>query len=279
MLKDRICKYCSKQFKDIHGRIFANHVRWCDKNIEYDKQRFSNKASQSAKKINNKIHGQIKQYNVKCNKCNKDFKIKQRQKKFPSKNNYYCSKFCAKSYRANINKEKLFGDKLIAFKLKLSIISKRLWQDENYRNMILPKIQKRFTSKDQRFIRSHFIQNFKNDQWTFGGLLGFNEQRMSRDLYSNKLKICFEYDGIWHFKNIHNQLQSKQLKDKALQAWCISNNYRLVRVSQDWFMQNNKQLKLIQDLIYKRKDPIIKMGKEYGGGEEEPPLLSTIISI
>ena len=71
-----------------------------------------------------------------------------------------------------------------------------------------------FTSKNEVLIRDYFINNFPEDEWTFGGSIRMNEHQMSRDLYSNKLKICFEYDGIWHFKDIHGQLEQKQLKDK-----------------------------------------------------------------
>jgi hypothetical protein len=48
-----------------------------------------------------------------------------------------------------------------------------------------------FTSKNEKLIREHFINNFKDDNWTYGGALKQNNCVLVRDLYSNKLKICF----------------------------------------------------------------------------------------
>lgn len=31
MKKDRMCQYCKKEFVQIEGRTFSNHVKWCDK--------------------------------------------------------------------------------------------------------------------------------------------------------------------------------------------------------------------------------------------------------
>jgi hypothetical protein len=46
MKKDRICKYCNQIFKDIEGRIFSNHVKYCPQNI---KSSYSNKKEYSKK--------------------------------------------------------------------------------------------------------------------------------------------------------------------------------------------------------------------------------------
>ena len=80
--------------------------------------------------------------------------------------------------------------------------SKTLWQDENYAKSVLSN-NRRFTSKNEVLIRDYFINNFPEDGWTFGGGVKMNGYQISRDLYSNRLKICFEYDGDWHFKDIH----------------------------------------------------------------------------
>ena len=78
-------------------------------------------------------------------------------------------------------------------------------------------------------------------------------------MWSDVLKVCFEYDGIWHFKDIYGQLDKKQNKDKLLELWCINNNYRLVRVDEDCY----KNIQQIEELIYNSLDAIIKIGNSY----------------
>jgi very-short-patch-repair endonuclease len=97
------------------------------------------------------------------------------------------------------------------------------------------------------------------DGWKSGGMLLYNGHRISRDMYSDILKVCFEYDGIWHFKDINGQLENKKNKDKALELWCIEKGYRLVRIQDEFF----NDMEQIYDLIYKRKDQIIKLGEKY----------------
>lgn len=99
------------------------------------------------------------------------------------------------------------------------------------------------------------------DGWKSGGGLKFEGKRIVRDLWSDKLQICFEYDGIWHFEDILGQLEDKKIKDNLLEKWCIYNNYRLIRIDELEFI-NEQQ---IENLIYENKEPIIKIGKRYKG--------------
>lgn len=73
------------------------------------------------------------------------------------------------------------------------------------------------------------------------------------------IKICFEYDGDWYFKDIHGQLLDKQRKDRKLAKWCRDNGYRLIRIDER-FYENVAQ---IEKLIYRRKGKIIKIGNRY----------------
>ncbi len=116
-----------------------------------------------------------------------------------------------------------------------------------------------FSSKNERAIIKYFKENFPNDEWTSGGMIIQDGVRISRDMYSNKLKVCFEYDGIWHFKDIHDQLESKQHKDQLLEEWCLENDYRLIRVDELVYENENQ----IVDLVYNNKEQIIKIGKRY----------------
>ena len=106
MLKDRICKYCGKLFKDIEGRVFSNHVRWCDKNPKDRTEEFRLRNEQLKQNIINKF-GELKTYKVTCFKCGKEFEVQEREKLFPKKEKYFCSRKCANSHvRTAESKEK-----------------------------------------------------------------------------------------------------------------------------------------------------------------------------
>jgi hypothetical protein len=92
-----------------------------------------------------------------------------------------------------------------------SIKSKKLWEDEDYAKRVLEN-NRRFTSKNEVIIRDYFIDKFPGDEWTYGGSLKVQDELIIRDLYSPKLKICFEYDGVWHFRDIKGQLAKKTEK-------------------------------------------------------------------
>jgi very-short-patch-repair endonuclease len=96
--------------------------------------------------------------------------------------------------------------------------------------------------------------------WTSGGGIIHNGIRLSRDLFSKKLKVIIEYDGVWHFKDIHGQLKDKQVKDKALEDWVIENNWRLIRIKEDIY-KSNKQLwiKELVKCVYSDDRQIIKL--------------------
>jgi hypothetical protein len=132
---------------------------------------------------------------------------------------------------------------------------------QNWKVGKLTYSQKRlFSSRKEREIVAHFKKNFPNDRWKSGGRLKLNStENISRDMWSDALKICFEYDGIWHFKDIYGQLNKKQNKDKLLEQWCIDNNYRLIRVDEDCY----KNVQQIEELIYSNQDTIVKIGNRY----------------
>ena len=83
---------------------------------------------------------------------------------------------------------------------------------------------------------------------------------LSRDLYSNKLKISIEYDGIWHFENINGQLLNKQKKDMALEDWTILNGWRLIRIKEDLYKIDKKLwLDRLIESVYNSSEQIIKI--------------------
>ena len=152
-----------------------------------------------------------------------------------------CSKICTGKYSASFPRIWTKEKRILA-----SEHTKELWQDTTYANNIIQKTSTKFSSKNEREIVKYFKEHFNNDEWKSGGVIYHTGLGISRDLYSDKLKVCIEYDGIWHFKNIHNQLKYKQMKDSLLEDWCIQNNYYLIRISEDVFNSNKeKWLKIL----------------------------------
>ena len=75
------------------------------------------------------------------------------------------------------------------------------------------------------------------------------------------MKICIEYDGVWHFKDIHGQLELKQKKDRLLNEWCEKNEWRIIRISESYWHENKKNFHLIEDAL--NLSDSIFLGKEY----------------
>lgn len=113
MLKDRVCKYCGKLFKNIEGKIFSNHVRWCDKNPKDRTEEFKTRSKKIQEAIDKK-KGKIKEFEVKCSKCGKSIIVKEREKEFPKKKKYYCSRQCANSHIRSDASKKKTSDTMLA---------------------------------------------------------------------------------------------------------------------------------------------------------------------
>lgn len=145
-------------------------------------------------------------------------------------------------------------------KIRISsrVVMKRSWENGSFDNKKYDD-KKIFSSKTERQICEYFKLKYPQDKWKSGGRIKFNGVGIVRDLYSDVLKICFEYDGIWHFKDIKGQLKNKQIKDKCLKEWCVVNNYRLIRVDEDSFVDINQ----VENLLYNTLEQIIKIGDRY----------------
>lgn len=259
------CHICGKEFFNIEGRSFSNHIKWDhsgEKKLNNCKEIISEKAIERLEKK----FGVKTEINRKCPVCNKEYKtlikIKQgKQIPFSFKNGkekWYKNKYCSISC-SNKDRQKTIWTK--EQKLRASIRTKKLWDDEEYRKkqFEIQENSKIFSSKREIEIRNYFIEKFPNDNWTFGYLGKVNGEIISADLYSNKLKIIFEYDGIWHFKDIKRQLKKKIYKDFLEELFAINNNYKLVRIDEEKNLNFNE----IEKLIYKEDERIIKIGNRY----------------
>jgi hypothetical protein len=93
---DRTCKHCDQLFKDIEGKVFANHVRWCDKNKTNGDKGSSKLAEAGKKRFDEKLGGK-KTFTMQCQRCDKSFDVVEREKKHPERDVYFCSRECANS--------------------------------------------------------------------------------------------------------------------------------------------------------------------------------------
>jgi len=245
----KVCKYCNKEIEGSHS-VYANHVRWCDKN-KTNGDKGGNKISEAKKKYYEENRKEI-EHNVICNRCFENFTITEVKSKFKSRRNrYFCSIKCSKSRSDDETKR------------KISESTKKLWKNEEYANKIIKNNTNRnirFSSKGEEEIKYYLKENHKLDNWTSGGGFKYKDKILTRDIYSNDLKIIVEYDGVWHFKDIHGKLEEKQTKDRLLEEWVIVNDWRIVRISDDLYRkEKEKYLEILINSIYNRLDKVIKI--------------------
>ena len=238
------CEICNIAFES--GRSYSNHVRWAHKEIKYKKQKCPICCKEIAQCGFTKHEKTCALNKKSCKTCGKEFF---------SKANIFCNNSCAAKFNNNVRIPYERTYITSEWKNKQSITTKRNWAEGK-----LTTSRRIFSSKTEREIVKHFKEKYPKDGWKSGGRLKLNEEEtLSRDMWSDVLKVCFEYDGIWHFKDIYGQLDKKQNKDKLLELWCINNNYRLVRVDEDCY----KNIQQIEELIYNSLDAIIKIGNSY----------------
>lgn len=108
------CKHCNQEFDFKSTSEKANHSRWCDKN---PKRNNTENLKKAQKKINDNKLGEIKTYTVQCTTCQTNFEVEEREKQFPTKENYYCSKSCANSVGGKANSKKLLEDNKLSYRV------------------------------------------------------------------------------------------------------------------------------------------------------------------
>lgn len=84
------CKHCKQEF-DLVGRVFSNHVRWCDKNPKS----YGEALSSAKRKTDEEKLGHVTPFSVICALCDTPFEVLERSKQFPKKEKYFCSRKCA----------------------------------------------------------------------------------------------------------------------------------------------------------------------------------------
>jgi len=92
------CAHCAINFDFNKTADKANHSRWCDSNPKKNHYRNNKVLEIAVRNSKDKKYGKEKTYKVECCKCKKLFSVVEREKNFPSKERYYCSRTCANSH-------------------------------------------------------------------------------------------------------------------------------------------------------------------------------------
>ena len=107
------CKHCEKSFESYSTSQKGNHSRWCKSNPRY--KEIVAKSVQSGRRQADTKYGSFKEYVVKCVTCSSDITIKEREKLFPSKDKYHCSRSCANSNGGIAKRNKLYKKGLLSY--------------------------------------------------------------------------------------------------------------------------------------------------------------------
>ena len=184
----------------------------------------------------NKKYGELKHFNVLCNKCNKEFDVEEREKIFPKKEKYYCSISCANSRNhSEETKEKiskkfdklfpktqftcLYCDKYFkSFKYRIfcSKLCSNSWLNKNdigkaRKGGNASVLSQNRRSKNEIYfgeLCSSFFDNVKLNEQIFNG--------WDADVILDDYKLAILWNGNWHHKQIgikHSLLQV-QNRDK-----------------------------------------------------------------
>ena len=139
---ENICPHCGEHLL-MNKRSFANHVRWCKKNPRYEeiKKNTIEKIKKSSEEKLIKEKGELKKFIVACAKCGKTFEVEEREKVFPLKEKYYCSRFCANSHERTEESRKKTSESLKKYARKKGL---NITQDIFQNSKVCPICGKEF---------------------------------------------------------------------------------------------------------------------------------------
>lgn len=98
------CKHCKGLFNFTRLTEKANHGRHCIKNPKR-KTTYAKVAKVIVCRFDIEL-GEYKDFPVQCFSCNSNFMVKEREKRFPSKKKYFCSRSCANRIGGKAKTEK-----------------------------------------------------------------------------------------------------------------------------------------------------------------------------
>jgi hypothetical protein len=113
-----ICKHCGNEFDFETVSDKGNHSRWCQSNPK--RKDYQNDSSIRMNSILKDKLGELMVFDVECSVCNITFSVKEREKQFPTREKYYCSRSCANSIGGKAKSQKYYSDdvsyRVIAFR-------------------------------------------------------------------------------------------------------------------------------------------------------------------
>lgn len=240
------CRECGQQYEN--PRSGSNHVRWHHRKIKFSNEAIIKRA-ESNRKTADRLFGEKITIEKNCLVCNTKFSYERnKNSKNKKQDRITCSKTCtAKLSSSFVDKNNISKSMKVFIRNNPDHPFLQTWKSE-----------KRYTSKNEILIRAHFIGK---DDWTFGTIAHYKFTQLNPDLWSRRHKIVFEYDGIWHFKDIHGQLRKKKLKDKLLEIWCSKNGYRLIRISEEKFKEKEFEywIKFLENEFFNGTQSILKI--------------------
>lgn len=233
--KIKICEICG--FQTDNGKVMSNHKRWKHitpvGSVAYKETQQKISESNTKDKTSNEMT---------CPECGNKFTVYGTERWLNSRK---CPRYCSSYCRHKQGSKKVDYEKLSDWVKKHPV---GCCSDE-WRLAHQDFVIKQNHSKRELEIVDYFKTNFPDDDWKVGFIDGSRKHDgvlLNPDLWSKKLKVVIEYDGDWHWKNIHNQLEHKQHVDKVTTEWCAKNGYRLIRIDENLKI-NNQQ---ISDVIY-----------------------------
>lgn len=107
------CKHCNNAFDFSRTTEKANHSRHCSLNPKKAESYRQLKAI-SAERHDAKF-GENKEFTVCCTGCDKEFTVVEREKLFPKKEKYFCSRKCANSVGGTAKAKKYHYDEVATY--------------------------------------------------------------------------------------------------------------------------------------------------------------------
>lgn len=148
----RVCKYCYEEIYDEKGKIFANHVRWCKKNIKYNHDKYIEKRHETEK---NKLKEKIENYNKnpkKCIKCNSILLYKYKKRKFCDNCQFYAHKSSTLNDNFNETKE------TICIECKKKIFINKRASTKNARCFVCKNLKNKKIISSGKYCKIYFYE-------------------------------------------------------------------------------------------------------------------------
>ena len=230
------CEICG--FQTDKGRVMSNHKRW-----KHIAPKGSERYAHTQAKLNEPRVKRV-ELNLTCPECGKTFSVSVTESLYNRGcYRHFCSSACAHKQGSKNVDYSTFSQKQKEHLTGCFSMEWKLAHPE-------AKCSRVNFSKRELEIVKFLKSNFPEDEWKQGFIDGTRRHYgfiLSPDCHSDKLKVVVEYDGIWHFKDIHNQLEHKQSVDRALFAFCKENGYRLIRIDEDLKISNEEIRKAIYE--------------------------------